>query len=137
MITQGALEAYTERELPKLREEVCILRKYKLASGANAILVSCSIPDCGCSNTRYIPCADLLASVSDHDRQDLLYKQFQKSPENPCVPIKAMVLTWTARLTIAMHRFNQATVSYDASKEEKVEALKRQQDAVANRLREK
>ena len=36
-----------------------------------------------------------------------------------------------------MHSFNQATVSYDASKEEKVEALKRQQDAVANRLREK
>ncbi|CDO71893.1 hypothetical protein BN946_scf184940.g40 [Trametes cinnabarina] len=35
---------------------------------------------------------------------DLLYKQFQKSPENP---------------------FNQVTLSYDASKEERVEALKR------------
>ena len=83
MIIQGALEAYTERELPKLKEEVCILRKYKLVQGAYVILVSCSIPDYGCSNTRYIPCADLLASVSDRDRQDLLYKQFQKSPENP------------------------------------------------------
>ena len=137
MIIQGALEAYTERELPKLKEEVCILRKYKLVQCAYAILVSCSIPDCGCSNTRYISCVHVLASMSDRDRQDLLYKQFQKSPENPCVPNKAMIFTWTARLTIAMHRFNQATVSYDASKEEKVEALKRQQDAVANRLREK
>ncbi|VDB84546.1 unnamed protein product [Peniophora sp. CBMAI 1063] len=75
---KGALEAYTERELPNLRQEHPGLRlqQYK----------------------------------------DLLYKQFQKSPENP---------------------FNQATVAYDASKEEKVEALKRQQDAVANRLREK
>ncbi|KZV68107.1 DUF1014-domain-containing protein [Peniophora sp. CONT] len=75
---KGALEAYSERELPNLRKEHPGLRlqQYK----------------------------------------DLLYKQFQKSPENP---------------------FNQATVSYDASKEERVDALKRQQDLVANRLREK
>ncbi|KAI0810876.1 hypothetical protein BC629DRAFT_1477014 [Irpex lacteus] len=46
---------------------------------------------------------------------DLLYKQFQKSPENP---------------------FNQVTVSYDASKEAKVEALKKKQLAVENRLKE-
>ncbi|KZT74045.1 DUF1014-domain-containing protein [Daedalea quercina L-15889] len=45
---------------------------------------------------------------------DLLYKQFQKSPENP---------------------FNQVTVAYDASKEEKVEALKKKSAAVENRLR--
>jgi len=45
--------------------------------------------------------------------QDLLFKQFQKSPENP---------------------FNQTTVSYDASKDEKVEALKSKKAAVVDRL---
>jgi len=45
---------------------------------------------------------------------DLLYKQFQKSPENP---------------------FNQTTISYDASKDEKVEALKSKQAAIEERLR--
>ncbi|TFK45617.1 DUF1014-domain-containing protein, partial [Heliocybe sulcata] len=48
--------------------------------------------------------------------QDLLYKQFQKSPENP---------------------FNQVTIGYDASKEDKVEALKRRNTEIENRLREK
>ncbi|KZT18842.1 DUF1014-domain-containing protein [Neolentinus lepideus HHB14362 ss-1] len=48
--------------------------------------------------------------------QDLLYKQFQKSPENP---------------------FNQVTVTYDASKDEKVEALKKRNAEIENRLREK
>ncbi|KAI0657193.1 hypothetical protein C8Q70DRAFT_1005988 [Cubamyces menziesii] len=47
---------------------------------------------------------------------DLLYKQFQKSPENP---------------------FNQVTVAYDASKEARVEALNRKQAEIAERLREK
>ncbi|KAI0355117.1 DUF1014-domain-containing protein [Trametes cingulata] len=47
---------------------------------------------------------------------DLLYKQFQKSPENP---------------------FNQVTVSYDASKEERVEALNKRKAEIAQRLREK
>ncbi|EIN07951.1 DUF1014-domain-containing protein [Punctularia strigosozonata HHB-11173 SS5] len=46
--------------------------------------------------------------------QDLLYKRFQKSPENP---------------------FNQVTVSYDASKDDKVAALKKKQDEVTSRLR--
>ncbi|KAI0730158.1 hypothetical protein C8Q72DRAFT_266326 [Fomitopsis betulina] len=46
--------------------------------------------------------------------QEVLYKQFQKSPENP---------------------FNQVTVAYDASKDEKVEALKSKHAAVENRLR--
>ncbi|KAI6037036.1 hypothetical protein BKA83DRAFT_4171110 [Pisolithus microcarpus] len=46
--------------------------------------------------------------------QDILYKQFQKSPENP---------------------FNQVTVAYDASKEERVQALKEKQEAVQKRLR--
>ncbi|KIJ63331.1 hypothetical protein HYDPIDRAFT_92832 [Hydnomerulius pinastri MD-312] len=45
---------------------------------------------------------------------DLLFKQFQKSPDNP---------------------FNQVTVSYDASKGERTEALKEKQDAVQKRLR--
>ncbi|KAK7688887.1 hypothetical protein QCA50_007578 [Cerrena zonata] len=48
--------------------------------------------------------------------QDLLYKQFQKSPENP---------------------FNQVTVSYDASKDDKVAALENKKRAVEERLRER
>ncbi|WFC99293.1 hypothetical protein MYAM1_002037 [Malassezia yamatoensis] len=44
---------------------------------------------------------------------DLLYKQFQKSPENP---------------------FNQLHVSYDASKEDKLSLLKAKRDASARRL---
>ncbi|KAJ3926478.1 MAG: DUF1014-domain-containing protein [Lentinula lateritia] len=47
--------------------------------------------------------------------KDLLYKQFQKSPENP---------------------FNQATVSYDASKEEKIQVLNAKKAQVEDRLRE-
>ena len=45
--------------------------------------------------------------------QDLLYKQFQKSKENP---------------------FNQVHVSYDATKEEKLAVLKAKRDAMAARL---
>jgi len=45
---------------------------------------------------------------------DILYKQFQKSPDNP---------------------FNQATVAYDASKEERTQVLKEKQDAVQTRMR--
>jgi hypothetical protein len=48
--------------------------------------------------------------------KELLFKQFQKSPENP---------------------FNQQTVSYDATKEERVEALKSKRAQVEDRLREK
>ncbi|KAJ7778758.1 DUF1014-domain-containing protein [Mycena maculata] len=48
--------------------------------------------------------------------KDLLFKQFQKSPENP---------------------FNQVVVEYDATKEEKVEALKQKKAQVEERLREK
>jgi len=48
--------------------------------------------------------------------QDLMYKDFQKSPENP---------------------FNQQTLSYDATKEEKVEALKTRKAQVEDRLRDK
>ncbi|KAG1736885.1 uncharacterized protein EDB91DRAFT_1055360 [Suillus paluster] len=46
--------------------------------------------------------------------QDLLHKQFQKSPDNP---------------------FNQVTIAYDATKDEKVQTLKEKQDAVQKRLR--
>ncbi|KAH8100324.1 DUF1014-domain-containing protein [Cristinia sonorae] len=46
--------------------------------------------------------------------QEILYKQFQKSPENP---------------------FNQVTVAYDATKTEKVEALNNKRRAVEERLR--
>ncbi|TRM55494.1 hypothetical protein BD626DRAFT_525368 [Schizophyllum amplum] len=48
--------------------------------------------------------------------QDLLYKQFQKSPENP---------------------FNQAMLSYDASKDERVKALEAKKAQVENRLRDR
>jgi hypothetical protein len=48
--------------------------------------------------------------------KDLLFKQFQKSPENP---------------------FNQATVEFNASNEEKVEVLRQRQDEIRERLREK
>jgi len=48
--------------------------------------------------------------------QEMLFKQFQKSPENP---------------------FNQATIAYDASKEEKVEALKKKNAEVEDRLRDR
>ncbi|TEB31407.1 DUF1014-domain-containing protein [Coprinellus micaceus] len=48
--------------------------------------------------------------------KDLLHKQFQKSPENP---------------------FNQTSVAYDASKEEKLEALNKKKANVEQRLREK
>ncbi|KAJ4475612.1 hypothetical protein J3R30DRAFT_3501162 [Lentinula aciculospora] len=47
--------------------------------------------------------------------KDLLYKQFQKSPENP---------------------FNQTTVSYDASKEEKIQVLNAKKAQVEERLRQ-
>jgi len=47
--------------------------------------------------------------------KELLHKQFQKSPDNP---------------------FNQVTVSYDASKEEKIEALEQKQTEVKERLRD-
>jgi len=48
--------------------------------------------------------------------KDLLFKQFQKSPENP---------------------FNQVTVEYNAKSEEKVDALRQRQDEIRDRLREK
>jgi len=48
--------------------------------------------------------------------KELLYKQFQKSPENP---------------------YNQTTVSYDAPKEVKIEALNRKKAEIEERLREK
>ncbi|KAF8810043.1 DUF1014-domain-containing protein [Phlegmacium glaucopus] len=48
--------------------------------------------------------------------KDLLHKQFEKSPENP---------------------FNQATVAYDAKKEEKLQALQNKKTEVEERLREK
>jgi len=48
--------------------------------------------------------------------KDLLYKQFQKSPENP---------------------FNQTTVAYDATKEEKLQALQNKKAEVEEHLREK
>ncbi|KLO11705.1 DUF1014-domain-containing protein [Schizopora paradoxa] len=47
---------------------------------------------------------------------ELLYKNFKKSPDNP---------------------FNQASVAFDASKEEKLEVLKQKQEEVEERLRDR
>ncbi|KAF5349641.1 hypothetical protein D9756_008983 [Leucocoprinus leucothites] len=47
--------------------------------------------------------------------KELLFKQFQKSPENP---------------------FNQATVAYDASKEDRLNALNRKRAEIEGRLRD-
>lgn len=47
---------------------------------------------------------------------EILYKKFQKAPENP---------------------FNQVVVAYDANKEDKVDALKKKNAATEERLREK
>jgi len=43
----------------------------------------------------------------------------------------------TQTLTSTPNRFNQTVVSYDASKEEKVDALKKKNVATEQRLREK
>lgn len=75
---KGALEAYKERELPKLRDERPGLRLQQY--------------------------------------EEVLFKKFQKSPENP---------------------FNQTVVSYDASKDQKVEALKKKNLAIEERLKDK
>lgn len=63
--------------------------------------------------------------------KEVLFKSFQKSPDNPYVTLICgyRVLTPT--------RFNQTTVSYDASKDEKIDALKKRQDEIQERLREK
>lgn len=44
--------------------------------------------------------------------EELIYKEFKKSPENP---------------------FNQATVAFDASREEKLDALKKLREETENR----
>ncbi|KZP16344.1 DUF1014-domain-containing protein [Athelia psychrophila] len=48
--------------------------------------------------------------------QDMMFKNFQKSPDNP---------------------FNQTVLAYDATKEEKLDALKAKKAQVEERLREK
>jgi len=48
--------------------------------------------------------------------EEILFKKFQKAPDNP---------------------FNQTVVAYDATKEEKVDALKKKNVAIEERLREK
>jgi len=48
--------------------------------------------------------------------EEILFKRFQKAPENP---------------------FNQTVVSYDATKDEKVDALKKKTAATEQRLRDR
>ncbi|KAI0255302.1 hypothetical protein BJV78DRAFT_757084 [Lactifluus subvellereus] len=94
---KAAFNAYVESELPNIRAEV----KPRL-------------------RVNLVPVLQLLYSQQPGLRlqqyKDLLFKQFQKSPENP---------------------FNQTTVEYNATSEEKVEALRQKQDEIRERLREK
>ncbi|KAI9451561.1 hypothetical protein BJY52DRAFT_1297238 [Lactarius psammicola] len=53
--------------------------------------------------------------------KDLLFKQFQKSPENPCF----------------LFCLIKQQVDYNATNEEKVDVLRRRQDEIRERLREK
>ena len=75
------------------------------------------------------PMANTLNTV-----QEILYKQFQKSPENPCVAQWLGLHSRICRLIFSLRRFNQVTVAYDASKDEKHEALKEKHEAVQKRL---
>ena len=53
-------------------------------------------------------------------------------------PVRGVYILCTRPVLMSrVYRFNQVTVSYDASKDEKVEALKKQQRAVQERLRER
>ncbi|KAG5352654.1 hypothetical protein C0989_001276 [Termitomyces sp. Mn162] len=98
---KAAFEAYQERELPKIKIEHPGLRlqQYKVSRDDAPMLIPAP--------------ADAMFVFTS---QDLLYKQFQKSPENP---------------------FNQTTVAYDATKEEKVKALGDKRAQVEERLKEK
>ncbi|KAG6909592.1 hypothetical protein DXG01_016631 [Tephrocybe rancida] len=103
---EAAYEAYQERELPKAKIEVQRFVMQTWARGANTSFLS--IRGYGYSSTRHV--------IEPATPRDLLYKQFQKSPENP---------------------FNQTIVSYDASKEEKLGALQEKKAQVEARLKEK
>ncbi|KAG6900357.1 hypothetical protein C0993_011988 [Termitomyces sp. T159_Od127] len=65
--------------------------------------------------------------------KDLLYKQFQKSPENPQVVLLVLLFSAVDGLFL---RFNQTTIAYDATKEEKVKALGEKRAQVEQRLQE-
>jgi len=70
-------------------------------------------------------------------QQDLLFKQFQKSPENPYGYAFYSYNLCRLSLTLILYRFNQVTVEYNATTEDKVDALRQRQDEIRDRLREK
>ncbi|KAI0046936.1 DUF1014-domain-containing protein [Auriscalpium vulgare] len=111
---KASFEAYQERELPNVRSEVG-------ASLSTHLIVY-----------KYDP---QHPGLRLQQYKDLLFKQFQKSPENPCV-VQMIDSLICAALMMAMCRFNQVTVAYDASKDDKVSALKKRQTEVAERLRD-
>jgi hypothetical protein len=69
--------------------------------------------------------------------QDLLFKQFQKSPENPYALSSVLQSASVLLIDLLSSSFNQVTVEYDATTEEKVDALRRRQEEIRDRLREK
>ncbi|KAH9034037.1 hypothetical protein EDB83DRAFT_2525329 [Lactarius deliciosus] len=94
---KAAFNAYIERELPNIRDEVPYLFP--------------RIDDSGLTKSYFQQ-----PGLRLQQYKDLLFKQFQKSPENP---------------------FNQSTVDYNATNEEKVDVLRRRQEEIRERLREK
>ncbi|KNZ56579.1 hypothetical protein VP01_2371g1 [Puccinia sorghi] len=86
---KAAFEAYKENELPGLRKEV--------STSAFPFIICHSLKQPGLRLQQY---------------HDLLYKQFQKHPDNP---------------------FNQVTVAYDATKEDKVAALQTKKKVIEER----
>lgn len=124
---QAAFEAYKESELPQLKVVVCVPL---LSEASDSLHGLSSILACECSNTTW-------GSTVRHGRrlitlsiQDLLYKQFQKSPDNPCVG-----MSYGGARKLNSRRFNQVTVAYDATKGQRVEALQEKQQQVQDRLR--
>lgn len=84
-----------------------------------------------------MPSPGTIGTDTDRAPQDLLYKQFQKSPENPYVASSRPCIIYQVLLTRNQTRFNQVNIDYNASKEEKLEALKAKKVKTEERLREK
>ena len=90
---KAAFEAYKERELPSLRADVCI-RHLRLATSTHCIPLApwATSAAVSCQSIRVFPYS---WSTDNLHLQEVLYKQFQKSPENPydpsvCEPMHAI-----------------------------------------------
>ena len=69
--------------------------------------------------------------LRQNQMRDILYKQFQKAPENRACPCHQTPSTSCpgAHVTGCSTAFNQAQVAYNASKDERVDALRQVMDA--------